>query len=84
MYMFNTPNYVNYVNWILIYNISNNDTWLIFSCGTIMFINLNRHDISIFTLNCNSLNIKLHVNSICANECLCMMQIFFMHLNTKI
>jgi hypothetical protein len=50
-----------------------------------MFINLYRHDISIFTLNCNkiSLNTKLHVNFICANECLCMMQIFFVHLNIK-
>jgi len=37
-----------------------------------MFINLYRHDIPVFSLNCNkdSLNIKLHVNSICANECL--------------
>jgi len=50
-----------------------------------MFINLYRHDISIFSLNCNKnkLNIKLHVNSICANQCLCMMQIFFVHLNIK-
>jgi hypothetical protein len=50
-----------------------------------MFINFYRHDISIFVLNCNnnSLNIKLHVNSICANEHLCMMQIFFVHLNIK-
>ncbi len=40
-----------------------------------MFINVYRHDISIFSLNCNknSLNIKLHVNSICGNGCLCMM-----------
>jgi hypothetical protein len=47
--------------------------------------NVYRHDISIFALNCNknSLNTKLHVNSICANECLCMMQIFFVHLNIK-
>jgi len=50
-----------------------------------MFINLYRHDISIFALNCNkiSLNIKLHVNSICANECLCMMQKKFVHLNIQ-
>jgi hypothetical protein len=43
-----------------------------------MFINIDRHDISIFVLNCNknSLNIKQHVNSIHANECLCMMQFF--------
>jgi hypothetical protein len=43
-----------------------------------MFINLYKHDISIFSLNYNkkSLNIKLHVNSICGNECLYMM-IFF-------
>jgi hypothetical protein len=35
-----------------------------------MFINLYKHDISIFVLNCNkiTLNIKLRVNSICANE----------------
>jgi hypothetical protein len=26
MCMFNTPNYYLYVNWILVYNISNNDT----------------------------------------------------------
>jgi len=26
MYMFNTPNYYIYVIWILVYNISNNDT----------------------------------------------------------
>jgi hypothetical protein len=51
-----------------------------------MFINLHKPDISIFALNCNkkSLNIKLHVNYICANECLCMMQIYFLHLNIKI
>jgi hypothetical protein len=51
-----------------------------------MFINVYRHDISIFGLNCNKnlLNIKLHVNFICANECLCMMQIFFVYLNIKI
>jgi hypothetical protein len=50
-----------------------------------MLMNFYRHDISIFALNCNknSLNIKLHVNSICANECLCMMQIFFVHLILK-
>jgi hypothetical protein len=50
-----------------------------------MFINLYRQDMSIFVLNCNKipLNIKIHVNSICANECLCMMQIFFVHLNIK-
>jgi hypothetical protein len=55
-------------------------------CGILMFINLYRHDISIFALNCNenSLNIKLNVNSICANGCLCMMQICFVHLNIKI
>jgi hypothetical protein len=51
-----------------------------------MFINLCRHDISIFSLNCNknSLNIKLYVNFIRANKCLCMMQIFFVHINIKI
>jgi hypothetical protein len=26
MCMFNTPNYYLYVNWVLVYNISNNDT----------------------------------------------------------
>jgi hypothetical protein len=48
-----------------------------------MFINIYKHDISIFVLNCNkiSLSIKLHVSSICANECFCMMQTFFVHLN---
>ncbi len=53
---------------------------------TLMFINLYRHNISIFSLNCNknSLNIKLHVNSICGNECLCMMQKTFVHINIKI
>jgi hypothetical protein len=30
MCIFNTPNYYLYVNWILVYNISNNDTLLIF------------------------------------------------------
>jgi hypothetical protein len=51
-----------------------------------MFINFYRHDILIFSLNCNksSLNIRLHVNSICANECLCMMQKTFVHINIKI
>jgi hypothetical protein len=51
-----------------------------------MFINIYKYDISIFALNCNknSLNIKLNVNLICANECLCMMQIFFVHLDIKI
>jgi hypothetical protein len=36
-----------------------------------MFINLYRHDITIFSSNCNknSLNIKLNVNSICGTEC---------------
>jgi hypothetical protein len=84
--MFNTHNYYLYVNWILVYNISKNDTYLIFFCGTLMFINLYRHDISIFSLNCNqnSLNIKLHVNSICGNECLCMMQKHFVHINIKV
>jgi hypothetical protein len=50
-----------------------------------MFINLYKHVISIFSLICNqnSLNIKLHVNSICGNECLCMMQIVFVHINIK-
>jgi hypothetical protein len=50
-----------------------------------MFINLYRHDISIFSLNCNkiSLNIKLHVNSICGNECLHIMQKKFVHINIK-
>jgi len=73
-YKFNTPNYYLRVNWILVYNyhimIHN-----IF-CETLMFINLYRHGISIFSLNCNknSLNIKLHVNYICGNEFLCMMQ----------
>jgi hypothetical protein len=51
-----------------------------------MFIHFYRHDISIFSLNYNknSLNIKLHVNYICGNECLCTMQIFFVHINIKI
>jgi hypothetical protein len=51
-----------------------------------MFINLYRHDISIFSLNCNkiSLNIKPHVNFIFGNECLCMMQKQFVHINVKI
>jgi len=55
-------------------------------CGTLMFINLYRHDISIFALNFNksSLNIKLHVNFICANECLCMMFFFSVNINIKI
>jgi len=55
-------------------------------CGTLMFINLYRYDISIFSLNCNqnSSNIKLHVNFICGNECLCMMQKKFVHINIKI
>jgi hypothetical protein len=50
-----------------------------------MFINLYRHDISIFDLNCNknSLHIKLHLNYICANECLCMMHFFLMNINIK-
>jgi hypothetical protein len=50
-----------------------------------MFINLYRHDISIFSLKCNknSLNIKFHVNSICGNECLCMIQTLFVHINIK-
>jgi hypothetical protein len=34
--------------------------------------------------NKNSLNIKLHVNSICGNGCLCMMQKKFVHINIKI
>ncbi len=39
-----------------------------------------------FSLNCNKtlLNIKLHVNSVCGNECLCMMQIDFVHIKIKI
>jgi hypothetical protein len=51
-----------------------------------MFINIYKHDISLFALNCNkfSLNIKLHVNFVCVNECLCMMQIFFARLSIKI
>jgi hypothetical protein len=51
-----------------------------------MFINIYRHDISIFSLSCNknSLNIKLHVNFICANECLRMMHFFFVHISIKI
>jgi hypothetical protein len=51
-----------------------------------MFINLYGHDTSIFSSNRNknSLNIKLHVNSICGNESLCMMQFFFVHINIKI
>jgi len=50
-----------------------------------MFINLYRHDISNFSLNWNknSLNIKPHVNFISGNECLGMMQIFFVHINIK-
>jgi hypothetical protein len=84
MCMFNRPNYYLYVNWILVYNISNNDTYIIF-CGILIFSTFHRHDISIFTLNCNkvSLNIKLHINFICANECLCIMQIVFVNLNIK-
>jgi hypothetical protein len=41
------------------------------------------HDILIFSLNFNniSLNIKPHVNFVCLNEWLCMMQIFFVHIN---
>jgi hypothetical protein len=51
-----------------------------------MFINIYRHDISIVGLNCNkiSLNTELHVNYTCLNECLFMMQIFFVHPNIKI
>jgi hypothetical protein len=77
MYIFNKPNYYLYVNWILVNNISNNDTYFFF-CGTLMFINIYRHDISIFSLNYskNTLNIKIHVNFICGNECLCTMQFF--------
>jgi hypothetical protein len=50
-----------------------------------MFIDLYRHDISIFSFNCNnySLNTKLHVISICGNGWLCMMQIFCVHINIK-
>jgi len=52
-------------------------------CGTLMFIHFYTHDIWIFALNCNkfSLNIKLHVNYICVNEWLCIMQILFVHIN---
>jgi len=50
-----------------------------------MFINLYKHDISIFlNFNKKSLNIKFNVNSICGNECLCMMQKTFVHINIKI
>jgi hypothetical protein len=51
-----------------------------------MFIHFYTHDIWIFALNCNkiSLNIKLHVNFICVNEWLCMMQIFFFAFKYKI
>jgi hypothetical protein len=50
-----------------------------------MFIHFYTHDIRIFALNFNkfSLNFKLHVNYICVNEWLCMMQFFFMHINIK-
>jgi len=49
-----------------------------------MIIYFYTHDIFIFTLNYNKilLNIKLHVNSICVNERLCMMQILFVHMTT--
>jgi hypothetical protein len=48
-----------------------------------MFIYIYTHDILVFTLNYNKilLKIKLHVNSICVNEWLCMMQIYFVHMN---
>jgi hypothetical protein len=49
-----------------------------------MFIHFYKHDILIFALNCNkiSFNIKLHVYSISIDESwLCMMQIFFVHIN---
>jgi len=51
-----------------------------------MFVHFYRHYISIFSSNYNnkSLNIKLHVNSICVNEYLCMMQKTFVHINIKI
>jgi hypothetical protein len=47
-----------------------------------MFIYFYTHDILIFTLNYSKilLNIKLHINSICVNESLCMMQILFVHM----
>jgi hypothetical protein len=50
-----------------------------------MFIHFYKHDILIFALNYNknSLNIKLHVNFICVNEWLCMMQILFCAYNIK-
>jgi hypothetical protein len=62
---------------------SNNDN---FFCGSLMFINLYRYDISKISLNCNkkSLNIKPHVNFIFENECLCTMQFFFVQINIKI
>jgi len=48
-----------------------------------MIIYFYKHDISIFSLNWNnnSLNIKLNVNFICGNECLCMMQSFCAYKN---
>jgi hypothetical protein len=43
------------------------------------------HDILIIALNCNkiSLIIKLHVNFICVNEWLNVMQFFFLHIIVK-
>jgi len=51
-----------------------------------MFIHFYTHDILIFVLNCNniSFNIRLHVNYICVNDWLCMIQICFVHINIKI
>ncbi len=52
-----------------------------------MFIHFYTPAILIFALNCNkiSFNIKLHVNSISIDESwLCMMQIFFEHINIRI
>ncbi len=47
-----------------------------------MFVYFYTHDILLFILNHNKilLNIKLHVNSICVNEWLYIMQIFFVHM----
>jgi hypothetical protein len=47
-----------------------------------MCIHFYTHDILIIVLNCNkiSLNIKLHVNSICVNEWLSVMQIYILYI----
>jgi hypothetical protein len=54
-------------------------------CESLMFIHFDTHDILIFALNCNkySLNIKLHVNFICVNGWLSVIQFYFFHINIK-